>query len=45
MVSMKKNQKQNQMTICINDIFRRAYARQGMSYEPLIDDAYEYDER
>ena len=33
------------MMICINDMFRRAYARQGMSYEPLIDDAYEYDER
>ena len=26
-------------------IFRAAYARQGMYYEPLIDDAYEYDER
>ena len=32
----------NQMTMCINNI---AYARQGMNYEPLIDDAYEYDER
>ena len=26
-------------------VFRRAYARQGMQYEPLINDAYEYDER
>lgn len=26
-------------------IFHAAYARQGMNYEPLIDDAYEYDER
>ena len=26
-------------------VFRRAYARQGMKYEPLIDDCYEYDER
>lgn len=30
--------------ICINDVFRRAYARQGMSYEPIEGDAYESDE-
>lgn len=35
----------NQMTICINNVFRRAYALQGMQYETLINDAYEYDER
>ena len=28
-----------------DEVFRAAYARQGMNYEPLIDDAYEYDER
>lgn len=26
-------------------VFRRAYARQGMNYEPIINDAYELDER
>ena len=26
-------------------VFRLAYTRQGMKYEPLIVDAYEYDER
>ena len=35
----------NQMTMYIDEMFRSAYSRQGMSYEPLIDDAYEYDER
>lgn len=29
----------------IERVFSRAYARQGMKYEPLIDDCYEYDER
>lgn len=29
----------------IDFVFRRAYARQGMNYEPLINDAYEPDER
>lgn len=43
MTSMKKNQNQNQTMICISDVFRRAYARQGMKYKPLIDDCYEYD--
>ena len=42
---MFKKKNLSQMTICINNVFRRAYARQGMNYEPLIDDAYEYDER
>lgn len=42
---MKKNLSQNQMTTCITDeVFRAAYARQGMSYEPIEDDAYESDE-
>lgn len=26
----------------IDEIFRAAYARQGMSYEPLENDCYEY---
>lgn len=35
----------NQMMTCITDeVFRAAYARQGMSYEPIEDDAYESDE-
>lgn len=29
----------------LDDVFRSAYARQGMKYEPLNNDAYEYDER
>lgn len=29
----------------LEPVFRRAYALQGMQYEPLINDAYEYDER
>lgn len=29
----------------LEPVFRLAYARQGMEYEPIIDDAYEYDER
>ena len=28
-----------------DEVFRAAYALQGMQYEPLINDAYEYDER
>lgn len=28
-----------------DEVFRSAYLRQGMNYKPLIDDAYEYDER
>lgn len=30
--------------IYINEVFRAAYARQGMSYEPIEGDAYEHDE-
>lgn len=33
----KKSQKNN-----IEEIFRAAYARQGMSYQPLEKDCYEY---
>lgn len=41
----KKSQSQYQMMICIIDeVFRAAYARQGMSYEPIENDAYEHDE-
>lgn len=33
------------MTTCIIDeVFRAAYARHGMSYEPIEGDAYEHDE-
>lgn len=28
----------------LNEVFRTAYARQGMSYEPIEGDAYESDE-
>lgn len=34
----------NQMTMYIDEVFRTAYARQGMSYEPIEGDAYEHDE-
>lgn len=33
--------KQNKSN-CIDEIFRAAYARQGMSYQPLENDCYEY---
>ena len=29
----------------IEYVFRRAYARQSMKYEPINNDCYEYDER
>lgn len=29
--------------VCINDIFRSAYEKQGMTYEPIDNDGYEYD--
>ena len=41
MANMKKNNYQRQTTICIDEIFLRAYARQGMSYSPLENDCYE----
>lgn len=28
----------------LDEVFRAAYARQGMSYEPIEGDAYESDE-
>lgn len=37
---MKKEEKQT-MTSIIDEIFLRAYARQGMSYSPLENDYYE----
>lgn len=36
---------ENERNEMLERVFRRAYARQGMKYEPIIDDAYEYDER
>ena len=30
------------MMVCIDDIFRLAYQKQGMNYEPIEDDGYEY---
>ena len=43
MYKMKnQNQNQNLTTIfTIDEIFLRAYARQGMSYSPLENDYYE----
>lgn len=42
MVFKMKNQNQNLTTTStIDEIFLRAYARQGMSYSPLENDYYE----
>lgn len=36
--------KKNQMTMYIDEVFRTAYSRQGMSYQPIEGDAYEHYE-
>lgn len=36
---------ENERNEMLERVFRRAYTRQGMKYEPINNDAYEYDER